>query len=383
MRILFITDKFIPERGGSQIIFSHVYEQLRGHEVTVLTRSWPGDKEADARYPHPVVRVPYSNIPKLRTPLLWRSLLQEGRRLVRERGFDLITCGQPVETAPFGAKLAREAGLPCLVHTFAEDVTSFLTHPVLGRMMRGGLRQAAAVTTISEFTRGHLQELGVPDERIVMLYPGVIPDRWERTGREQQIRQKHRLEGKRVIISVSRLIPRKGHDVVLRALPKVLEQVPDAVYLIVGDGPYRPTLDGIVAELGLGEHVRFAGSIPNSETVDYYYASDLFVMPNRRLSNGDIEGFGLVFLEANVCGLPVIGGRSGGAVDAIEHGRTGYLVEPTSEADVAGRLIELLNQPEKARAMGEAGRKRVLEHFTWSQSGAVLERAVTMAAGRG
>ncbi len=382
MRILFLTDKFTPERGGSQIIFNHVYDHLPAHEVTVLTRSWPGDREADASYRHPVVRVPYSNIPKLRTPLLWLSLLREGRRLIRRQGFDLIVSGQPVETAPFGARLAREFHLPSLVHTFAEDVTSFLTHPILGRMMRGALTQAGAVTTISHFTRDHLLRLGVSPERIVLLYPGVVPERWQDTGRAAEIRRRYELEGKRVVITVSRLIPRKGHDVVLQALPQVLKKVPNAVYLIVGDGPQEAHLRSLADSLGLQNSVRFAGSIPNAETVDYYHASDVFVMPNRRMSNGDIEGFGLVFLEANVCGLPVIGGRSGGAVDAIEHGRTGFLVEPTSVEEVADRLIELLTQEDRAREMGTVGRQRVLDNFTWSRSGTVLDRAVTLAAGR-
>jgi phosphatidylinositol alpha-1,6-mannosyltransferase len=150
--------------------------------------------------------------------------------------------------------------------------------------------------------------------------------------------------------------------------------------LIVGGGPEEERLRNMVRQLELDQHVRFAGSIPNKDTVDYYHASDVFVMPNRQMPNGDVEGFGLVFLEANACGKPVIGGRSGGTVDAIAHGESGYLVDPTSSAEVASRLIELLQDPAKAARLGEGGRLRVHEQFTWRQTGETLYAATELAA---
>jgi phosphatidylinositol alpha-1,6-mannosyltransferase len=380
MRILFITDKFIPERGGSQIIFGNLYSHLRGHEVTVVTRECPGAEQSDAEYPGRVFRVPYSQVPKLRSPLLWMSLRRRASQLLQSERFDQVHLGQPVEVAPWGVPLARKAGLPAVIHTFAEDVTSFLGHPVYLRMMTSALRQATHVTTISLHTREYLLKLGVPDDRISLLYPGVDLDRWHPTGREVEIRQRFGLGGKRVILTVARLIPRKGQDTVLKALPETLARVPDAVYLLVGGGPEEARLRALAQSLGVAEHVRWAGSIPNHETVDYYHAADVFAMPNRRMPNGDIEGFGLVFLEANVCGLPVIGGRSGGAVDAIDHGETGYLVDPESTADVAGRIITLLEDPELAARMGAAGRQRVIERFTWDRSAEVLAGAMERAS---
>lgn len=380
MRILFITDKFVPERGGSQIIFGNAYAHLPEHEVTVLTREWPGDRESDAAYPHRVIRVPYSNVPRLRSPILWHTLARASRSLCARERYDQIHCGQTVETAPAATALARKLGIPCIVHTFAEDVTTFLKHPFYGPRLRQGVRDATLVTSISRYTVDHLRDLGVPAERIELLYPGVTPENFLPTGREAAIRERFDLLGKRVLLTVSRLIPRKGQDVVLQALPRVLASVPNAVYLIVGGGPEEARLRSLAQELGVEAHVRWAGSIPNSETVDYYHASDLFVMPNRRMPNGDIEGFGLVFLEANACGKPVIGGRSGGTVDAIDHGESGYLVEPTSVDEVANRLIELLRDPERARSLGEAGRQRVLRAFTWKHCGESLHRITALAS---
>jgi phosphatidylinositol alpha-1,6-mannosyltransferase len=242
-----------------------------------------------------------------------------------------------------------------------------------------GLRHAAIVTSISRFTSEHLSKLGVPAHRTILLYPGVTPENWAPTGKEQLIRERFGLAGKRVLLSVSRLIPRKGQDVVLRALPEVLRRVPEAVYLIVGGGPEEERLRTLARTLGIEQNVRFVGSIPNSEAVDYYHAADVFVMPNRAMPNGDVEGFGLVFLEANACGLPVIGGRSGGTPDAIAHERSGYLVDPTSAAEVAARLVLLLTDSELRSRLGEQGRERVYEQFTWSATGRTLHAATEMA----
>lgn len=380
MRILLISDKFIPERGGSQIILGKLYEHLTEHEVTVVTREWPEAEAADRAYPQRVVRVPFSNIPKLRSPLLWLNLRNTARRLIQTERFDQVHLGQVVETAPWGVRLARDFGLPSVVHTFAEDITSFLTHPVYLPMMRSALHGAAHVTTISCYTQEHLLRLGVAPERISLLYPGVTYDHWRSTGREQALRERFQLEGKRVILTLARLIPRKGQDTVLQCFPQVLKEVPNAVFLCVGGGPEEARLKALAQTLGVSEHVRWVGSIPNHEAVDYYHAADVFAMPNRQMPNGDIEGFGLVFLEANACAKPVIAGRSGGAVDAVDHERTGFLVDPESPADVAARLIELLRSPELSARLGEAGRKRVLERFSWQHSSQVLNAAIDAAA---
>lgn len=378
VRILLITDKFIPERGGSQVMLGSLYAELRGHEVTVLTRQAPGDVEADRTYPHRVVRVPYSRIPKLRGPLLWTTLARKARALAAETPFDQIHCGQTVETAPAGTRLARKLGLPSLLHTFAEDVTTYIRHPYYGRLLRQGLRDATVVTTISRFTVDQLRGLGVADDRMVLQYPGVDPDRWQ-PGGEAAVRQRFGLEGKRVLLTVARLAPRKGQDCVLRALPAILKQVPDCVYLIAGSGPEEPRLRALVAELGLEEHVRFAGTVSDREIGDFYHAGDVFVMANRQLANGDVEGFGLVFLEANACGKPVVGGRSGGAVDAIADGESGLLVDPENADELSGALIRLLSDPDLARRMGEQGRRRVREQFTWKQTALRLEEAIRLA----
>lgn len=380
MKILLLTDKFAPELGGSQIILANAYAQLREHEVTVLTREAPGAPMHDTAYGHRIVRIPWPQVPKLRSALFAARLRSLGATLCASQGFDQIHSGQPLETAPVGTYLAKRFGIPSVIHTFAEDVTSFERHPLFGPPMRRALRRATAVSTISRYTMQRLIMLGVPDARIRLMYPGLHPEKWAPRSGTNPLVSELGLEGKRVLLTVSRLIPRKGHDMVLKALPKVLEAVPNAVYLIVGDGPERSRLERLADKLQVRSSVRFVGSIDNSATFDYYHCCDVFVMPNRRMPNGDIEGFGLVFLEANACGKPVLGGASGGAVDAIIDGETGFLVTPDRVHEITDRLILLLTNPDLARGMGEAGRARVHQSFTWAHCGDALREVITSTA---
>lgn len=383
LSVLLVTDKFVPERGGSQIILANAYAHLPDAAVQVVTREWAGAAESDAAYPHPVLRVPYSSIPRLRSPLLWGRLARESARLAVAGQFDQIHCGQTVETAPAGVALARRLGLPSVVHTFAEDVTTYLRHPFYLRRMRRALQGATRVTSISRFTVQQLVALGVPEERLSLLYPGVRLEDWFSRGGEAEVRRRFGLEGRRVLLTVARLIPRKGHDVVLRALPEIARKVPDVAYLVVGSGPEEVRLKSLADSLGVADRVRWAGSVAHQDAVDYYRAADLFVMPNRSMPNGDVEGFGLVFLEANACGLPVIGGRSGGTPDAVSEGVSGYLVEPTSPGEVAERVLALLEDPDLSHRLGEGGRERVARDFTWTKTGSALREIALRAAQEG
>jgi phosphatidylinositol alpha-1,6-mannosyltransferase len=169
-----------------------------------------------------------------------------------------------------------------------------------------------------------------------------------------------------VVVCVSRLVPRKGQDVLVKALPLVQQAVPDAALLLVGGGPHGPHLRELAASAGVADDVVLTGSVPWEELPAHYDAGDVFAMPCRsRFADLEVEGLGIVFLEASATGLPVVAGRSGGSPDAVLDGQTGYVVDGTSVEEVAARLVELLTDPERARAMGEAGRAWVETHWRW------------------
>ena len=196
--------------------------------------------------------------------------------------------------------------------------------------------------------------------KMQLIYPAVDPERFKPLD-AAMVRS-----GRRVILSVSRLVERKGQDQVIRALPSVLVKVPQAEYWIVGEGPMRPSLERLAQELGLEEKVQFLGVLNSEQLVPMYNQCDVFAMPSKECQDsGHVEGFGIVFLEANACGKPVIGGRSGGMPEAIEEGKSGLLVDPENSRELADALTRLLTDSTLAAELGAYGRQRVLTQLNW------------------
>jgi len=220
---------------------------------------------------------------------------------------------------------------------------------------------------ISQSTKREIVQLGLNPDRIAVIPPSVDTQRFHPQIDGSQVVTRHRLQGKKVILTVARLVERKGIDMVIRAMPKVLKAIPDAVYLVIGTGPYQGRLERLVEELRLGNRVIFVGYVADEELPYYYGACNLFVLPSRTLADkGEIEGFGIVFLEAGACGKPVIGGRGGGTSEAIEEGVTGLLVDPLDVNEIANVIVKVLQDEELARRLGENGRRRATNQPDWT-----------------
>ena len=185
------------------------------------------------------------------------------------------------------------------------------------------------------------------------------------------LKQSLGLQDRRITVTVGRLVTRKGHDQVIGALPRVVETVPNAVYLVVGEGPSRDVLEGLVREQDMESHVLFVGSRNPDEVAPYYQIADLFITPSRNIE-GDAEGFGIAFLEASASGIPVIAGASGGTADAVAHGTNGFLVDPLNGDDIASHVVRILSDRELAARMGMAGRAMVERGYSWERSASQL-----------
>jgi phosphatidylinositol alpha-1,6-mannosyltransferase len=235
-------------------------------------------------------------------------------------------------------------------------------NPVLRRLYLKIYENAQCVFVITEFVANRLREFGVAPDKMRMVYPAVDPQRFRPLDIPRQ-------DGQRVLLSVTRLVERKGLDQVIRALPQVLATCPGVQYWITGEGPMRTRWEELVQSMGLQDRVRFLGRVPEDELVELYNRCDVFLMPSRECQDsGHVEGFGIVFLEANACGKPVIGGTSGGMPEAIEEGKTGLLVDPEYIHGLAKAILRLLNDAPLARQMGQYGRRRVLEKFNWNRT---------------
>ena len=287
---------------------------------------------------------------------------------IKER-IDVIQCGVPLPVSLVAFILKLFLGKKYIVYTYAMDVIRPQRSWFRKKMLSIGLKNADVIFTISEYTKHKLLDLGISNQKIVKIPMGVDSKKFNPDVDPKKIEKKYNLENKKVILTVGRLVERKGQDKVIKAMPKILEKVPNAVYLIIGEGEYKPKLKELIEELNLEKQVIFTGYVPNQKLPVYYNACDIFIMPSREIpEEGDAEGFGIVYLEANACGKPVIGGKSGGIPDAIIDGKTGLLVDPHSEKEIAQAVIKLLIDEEYRKKLGKNGLERVRRELTWNRT---------------
>jgi phosphatidylinositol alpha-1,6-mannosyltransferase len=228
-------------------------------------------------------------------------------------------------------------------------------------------RQVTHLTYLGEYTRNAISRSITSEaaSRMVKIAPGIDTDHFSPQD-ATQLRRELGLTERKVIVSVGRLVHRKGQDVLIDAMPAIIKEVPEAHILMIGEGPYRSYLENRVKTLGLQEHVTFIGRIQYVDLPKHICVGDLFVMPSRsRLAGLEVEGLGIVYLEASACGLPVIAGNSGGAPDAVLQGETGLVVDGTSTAEVATAVIELLQDADRSKAMGIRGRQWIIQDWRW------------------
>lgn len=380
--MLLVTEYFAPHPGGTAVYYYELVRRMPQVRWTVVTRQHPEAASFDRRQPFRVVRTPFLPLPKVRMVVEWLAhLLVALWVTVRDR-VDVLHAGQlyPVGLSVYAVH--RLTGVPYVAYVHGEELTTLGRAPVAGWAIRKVLGRAGAVFVNSRFTWGQVRCFGVPETRIHLVRPGVDPTRF-RPADGSVLRARYGVEGEAVLLTVGRLIPRKGQDTVVRILPRVARHVP-VVYWVAGEGTEaeRRRLERLAEESGVRDRVRFLGAVPDSELPALYSACDVFVMLNRTTPDGDVEGFGMVFLEAGACGRPVVGGASGGAVEAVRHGATGYLV-PEGDEDTAVRLlVRLLRDPDLRDRMGEAGRRFAARHG-WERRAQRVQSVCALLRARG
>ncbi len=329
--------------------------------VTVYAPRWQGAAEFDAAQPFPVIRHPTS----LMLPV--PAVARRAARIVREREIDTVLFGA---AAPLGllAPALRRAGVARTVALTHGHEAGWARVPGARSLFRRIGTEVDTLTYLAEYFRIRMARV-LPAEaaaRMVRLAPGVDVTTFHPGAGEGTVRDRLKLAGRPVVVCVSRMVPRKGQDTLIQAWPKVRAEFPDAALLLVGDGPYRKRLERMAAERDVADEVIFTGGVPATDLPGYYAAADVFAMPCRTRQRGlDVEGLGIVYLEASATGLPVIGGDSGGAPDAILDGETGYVVRGGDPVATAARIIDLLRDPARAKAMGERGLAWVHQEWRW------------------
>ena len=362
-RVLIVTNDYPPRKGGIQSFVHALATRLPADGVVVYAPAWPGAAEFDARQPFPVIRHPRS----LMLPL--PAVGSRACALLAEYDCDTVLFGA---AAPLGllAPRLRRAGAQRIVGLTHGHEAGWAALPAARSLLHRIGDEVDVLTYLAEYFRIRLARALSAEAagRMAKLTPGVDPAEFRPGAGGARIRgQLGIAPGRPVVVCVSRMVPRKGQDMLIRAWPSVRAGLAtDPLLLLVGDGPDRQRLGRLAETAGVGGSVVFSGPVSPAELPAYYDAGNVFAMPCRTRRGGlDVEGLGIVYLEASATGLPVVGGDSGGAPDAVLEGETGYVVPGRNVAALAERLIALLADPAGAAAMGDKGRGWVEREWTW------------------
>jgi phosphatidylinositol alpha-1,6-mannosyltransferase len=365
VRLLVITELFLPTKGGTAVWAAEVYKRLGGREIHIVTADVPGAREFDATHPNTVHRLKLERVPWLKPEslLMYGRLFGRSLRLALTHRFEAIHAFRALPEGLVAWWVARLTGHPVVIYAHGEELTTWRGRKHTAMVF--ALRHADAVIANSEFTRDQLVARGVAPEKIRLIHPGVDTERFRPGLPCDDLKARIGLAPQqRLILSVGRLSRRKGFDMVIRALPELLRQGLDVRYAVIGIGEDWDYLHALAQECGVAERVHFLGHVPAEELPRWYNACDVFVMPNREIE-GDTEGFGMVFVEAAACGKPAIAGKAGGTGAAVVDGVTGFRVDGSRVETVAAVLGRVLADDALARRLGEAGYERVGARFSW------------------
>lgn len=403
MRLVFFPFQFPPTKGGIATWLYSVCTNLRDDDVSVLVEKIGDCQEFDEQQTFKILRkhidkdLKAGNLHKLVRDA-FAILIKRRARTNKKVTKDVISCifhlnhrqfnyvismlslwmTEPKlkETEVVFCGYALPAGIIALLQKFFYDIPyvvfvhgmeifSCQRTALEKKLMNNVLRNANKLIANSHYTsKLVLSTFEIDEDKITVIHPGADFKTFASTPDVSRLKRHLNVGNEKIILTVGNLVERKGQDMVLKALPKVLKEFPDLKYLVVGEGDYRARLQSYIEEYHLEKNVFLVGSVPDKELPAYYHLCDIFVMPGR-IAGVHVEGFGIAFVEASASSKPVIGGRSGGVEDAILDGVTGFLVEPENEDEICGAILKILNDKILAARLGTNGRKRVEKELTW------------------
>jgi phosphatidylinositol alpha-1,6-mannosyltransferase len=368
-KALLVSEVFPPQTGGSGRWLYELYRRLPAGSVAVAAGEFPGADEFDREQLLPIERMPlafstWGCLSRSGVACYWQAI-KRLREMIRRHQPTALHCGKILPEGWLAWLIKLRLGLPYVVFVHGEEMSVAAGSRELAWMTRRVLVGAERIVVNSRNTEQLLTaEWQVAPAKIVVLHPGVDATRFCPAPRDAAVRARLGWGERPVVLTVGRLQKRKGHDMLLRALPAIRERVPDVLYAIVGEGPERAALERLIGELGLGENVQLRGEPSDAELIECYQQCDLFVLPNRTV-DGDFEGFGMVLVEAQACGKPVIAGASGGTAETMSVGKTGELVSCDGPELLAQAIAQHWHDPEQLARRGRAARIWAVDNFDW------------------
>jgi len=365
-KILLFTENFPPIEGGSGRWFWELYNRLDADNVVIVTHDVKGSTDIDASVSATVVRIPLQSpewgLKSLQgLKFYWRSVLAL-KRLVKQYDIDEVHCGRVIHEGVTAWLMSLFTGLKyrCFIH--GEDVETAATSREQSMMVKQVCKHAHTLICNSENSKKLTQKLGYDSgEKCVVLHPGADVERFVPKPLDTQFRNAMGWADKFVVLTVGRLQQRKGQDYFIRALPDIVKAIPNCLYVVIGSGECKGELVELVEQLNLHDHVQFQAGLDDQTLISCYQQCDRFVLPNRTIAN-DIEGFGMVLVEAQACGKPVVAGDSGGTRETMKIGTTGHIIDCSTAESIAKEIVPILTAPSLSP---DVYREHVMSHFTW------------------
>ena len=367
-KILLVTNDLGPRAGGIESFVLSLVERVPKGCLIIYTSTQKGSAPFDAQLLERFGAVVIRDRAKILLPT--PRVNHRAVKILKQYQIKTVWFGAAAPLALM-AKQLRTSGATNIVALSHGHEIWWAKIPVLKQLLRKIIKDVDHLGYLGQFTKSEIVKASNQIDKFVQIAPGIDTDHFMPKSARADLIKKYRLEDRRVIVSVGRLVHRKGQDKLIESLPKILQSFPDAVLLLVGEGPIKQMLKNTAKQSGVTNQVIFAGRVQHIDLPDYICLGEVFAMPVRsRFAGLEVEGLGIVYLEASACGLPVIVGNSGGATDAVIDGVTGLLVDGSDIDQIADAVCKLLTDQSRAKAMGLTGRGWVIENWqinTWSE----------------
>ncbi|TSC62389.1 MAG: group 1 glycosyl transferase [Parcubacteria group bacterium Gr01-1014_106] len=367
-RLLLLTETFPPSVGGIQAYLSGLWGALPPKDSFVIASPQDGAPAWDAQQPYRTQRVPMRAWAYPR----WRPAWQVAREVLTKENIEAVVCGKALFEGRAALRLKEEFKIPYVVCTYAMEIETWRRHPRTRQQLLAVLEGADRVLTINDHTKATLLTLGVSEKKLVKLYPGIREEYFSAPNDRDAFCSRFRLTGKRIVVTVARFVPRKGMHILLDAFALVRKTVPNAHWVLIGDGPEREMLEQRVREHGIHDAVTILRDASHDDVRRALAVADIFALTPRELPD-DPEGFGIVYVEAAAAGVPAVGSRTGGVPEAVRDKETGILVPPNDVHATAEAMRELLTDDARRKALGAAARARAEKEFHWKGRALVFQ----------
>lgn len=368
-KTLVLTENFPPNTGGSGRWFWELYSRLPSEQYLVVTDENQSAHEFDQAQNIEIVRIP------LQSPewgfkstaglaFYWKTFWQL-KKLIKIHGITHIHCGRVLPEGVIAWLLSLFSNVKYLCYVHGEDVETAATSREHHLMVQQVCKRAERLICNSYNSANIVKRLGyAKEEKLTVLHPGVNSQRFQPAPNDIEFQQHMNWHERTVLLTVGRLQQRKGHDMMIQAMAQLKEAIPNVLYCIIGQGETRPLLNELVAKHQLHDFVHFLDELSDEAMIQCYQQCDLFILPNRTIQN-DIEGFGMVLVEAQCCAKPVVAGDSGGTAETMLTGETGFIIDCTNPTVIAKEVATMLSNPEQLKAMGKCASQFAKETFDW------------------